>query len=243
MGAKGLKRVLAAIAVCVLSGAGAVSADIHLISVQTRSFAGTSRTRNSTEELWACPDKEYRNTGGRVMITRRDKGIIWSIDSGAGTYTERAIGNPAVSATPETSEKPHNQGYEYDPEYDWMIEDAGSQEVVSGVPCRKQVLDGDADLSERVIELWTAPDLGPALPRDARTLGYFLARTEAGPFLARWDAFKDRFVLRERVTEDPPIGPTWVQETKFTKFEAADPPAGIYNLPPGLKKQETRAER
>ncbi len=243
MGAKGTKRFLAAVAVCGLSGAGAVSADIHLVSVQTRSYAGASRTRNSTEELWACPDKEYRNTGGRVMITRRDKGIAWSIDPGAGTYTERPIGKPAVPAAPEISEKPHNQGYEYVPEYDWKIEDAGSPEVVSGVPCRKHVLDGDADLSARVIELWTAPDLGPTLPRDARTLGYFLARTETGPLLARWDALKDRFVLRERVTEDPPIGPTWVQETEFTKFEAADPPAGIYDLPPGLKKQETGAER
>ena len=105
------------------------------------------------------------------------------------------------------------------------------------------MLDGDADLSEKVIELWTAADLGPSIPRDARTLGLFLGRTEAGGLLDRWEALKGRFVLKERVVENPPIGGTSILETAFTTFESAEPPAGIYDLPAGLKKVEPGKER
>lgn len=223
------------------SGAGLAFADIHLASTQSGSYEGRAIGRTIAQEEWSCADKEWRKTDGRVRITRRDLGVSWSIDPKAGTYTETPLGKAAAPAPP-VAEKLHNDGYEYDPEFDWKLEDKGFEEA-GGVRCHKYVLDGDADLSEKVFELWVADDLGPAVQRDDRTIALFRARTGAGDLLDRWEALKGRFVLRERVTEDRPIGGDVVTETVFTTFEAVKPPDGIYDLPAGLKKVEPGEER
>ncbi len=234
------KRLTAVIG-CLLAGAGFALADLHLVSTQKRSYESSPRTRSSAQEVWARADKDRIETDGRVRIKRQDLGIVWSIDAKAGTYTETPLEKAAPAAA--DSEKLHNDGYDYIPVFDWKLEDTGLEEEVAGVRCRKHVLDGDADLSEKVIELWTAADLGPSISRDPRTIGFFLGRTEAGGLLERWEALKGRFVLKERVVENPPIGGTSILETVFTTFESAEPPAGIYDLPAGLKKVEPGEER
>jgi hypothetical protein len=231
---------LTAVLGCLLAGAGVAFADLHLVSTQTRRYESSPRTRSSTQEVWARADKDRRETDGRVRIQRQDLGLVWSIDAKAGTYTETPLGK---AAAPADVEELHNEGYDYEPVFDWKLEDTGLEEEVAGVRCRKHVLDGDADLSEKVIELWTATDLGPSIPLDPRTIGFFLGRTEAGGLLERWEALKGRFVLKERVVENPPIGGTSILETAFTTFESAEPPAGIYDLPAGLKKVEPGEER
>ena len=243
MGTSRAARLTAAIMVGLFAAAGLGAADLHLAGTQSMAWADSPRARSSSQELWAGTDKEWSKTDGRIRITRRDLGVIWSIDAKAGTYIETALAKPGASKAPAPAEKLHNEGYEYEPVFDWTFKDTGLEEAVAGVCCRKFVLDGVADLSEKAIELWTATDLGPAIPRDERTLGLFSSRSDAGAPIERWKELKGRFILRTRVTEDHPIGGTLVRETVLVKCESAAPPAGIYDLPAGLKKIEPGEER
>ena len=235
-------NLLAAAALALLAGAGPSFADLHISGAQTTSYEGRATGRNIAQEVWACADKEWRRTDGRVRITRRDLGVAWSIDTKAGTYTETSLGMASGPSALPAEEKLHDEGYEYEPEFDWRLEEKGLEDV-AGVRCRKVVLDGDADLSEKVIELWVADDLGPAVPRGERTIVLFLERSEAAGLLDRWGPLKGRFVLREKVTEDRPIGGPVVTERTVTSFESAAPPDGIYDLPSGLKKIEPGEDR
>lgn len=237
-----LADLLAAATLALLAGAGPALADLHVSGGQTRSYEGRAMGRNIAEEVWACADREWRRTDGRVRITRRDLGVAWTIDTKAGTYTETPLGKASGPQAPPAEEKLHDEGYEYEPEFDWKLEEKGFEDV-AGVRCRKVVLDGDADLSEKVIELWVADDIGPAVPRDDRTLGLFLEKSEAAGLLDRWAPLKGRFVLREKVTEDRPIGGPVVTDWTVTRIESAAPPDGIYDLPSGLKKIEPGEDR
>jgi len=231
-------RAAAVVLACLFAAAGLGAADLHLAGTQSTSWVDSPRARSSSQELWAGKDKEWSKTDGRIRITRRDLGVVWSIDTKAGTYAERALAKAGASPATAPEEKLHNDGYEYEPVFDWTFKDMGLEEDVAGIRCRKFVLDGDADLSEKVIELWAAADLGPAVPGDDRTQALLTGRTEAGALVERWKELKGLFILREKVTEDPPIGGTYVRETVLTKLESAEPPAGIYDLPSGLKKIE-----
>ena len=183
-------------------------------AIRTRPGPGAPARRSG-----GAPTRSGRRPTDRIRIKRQDLGVAWSIDTKAGTYTEAPLGKAAAPASPADVEKLHNEGYDYEPVFDWKLEDTGLEEEVAGVRCRKHVLDGDADFSEKVIEFWTAADLGPSIPARRPDLGFFLGRTEAGAFSSAGRRSRAGFVLKERVVENPPsAGPSEERPSWRTAF-------------------------
>ena len=245
---------------------------VHLTVVSPHSFADMHLARKSqllydkgfvgfsvTDEVWASENLEYRNFDHHLYIIRRDLKKLWNIDLAAKTYIEsafdpekpRRVGGPEQ---PQESEKTrgeeelqvpeeplHNEGYVYEPEYDWSIKETTEKKLICGAECRKFVIEGDADYSEETIELWVADDVPIDKQLYAQVLDLFLS-SQADSVVQRFEELRGCFVLHEKIVTDDPIAPVHTWESEVTTAKDEDPPAGIYELPPGLRKVEKTPE-
>jgi hypothetical protein len=213
-------------------------ADLHLTKEQKTTWKDHPRKFESVTEIWKTGDKEYRKFRDRIFITRRDLKKVWMIDLKTKQYTESSLEKPKPPRPRGPKEKLHNEGYDYKPDYDWIIQKTEEEKEICGLLCKKLLIDGDADFSEKIIELWITDDIGIDFNLYKDLHKYFQG-SEAFALTNKFEELKDQFILKETVRTVDPIASESISEQKYTTVEDIPAPEGIYELPDGLKKVES----
>jgi hypothetical protein len=221
-------------------GALSGAPDDHIVSEQTRTYMGNT-TPPAANEVWISDQAVWISSGRVTALLRFDLDKRFYLNPAQKRYYEEPLEgkDAAASSTPERIQE---AGWNYVPDYDWVLHDTGDEKAIEGRACRRLTLEGDADYAEEVREYWVSRDVPIDLDRYYRLLtkrelrGGLLAIYEKTPLL------RQGFILESRTTTENPIAPTMIWMNKVMKLERADPPAGIYEVPPGFKKVNTLRE-
>jgi hypothetical protein len=236
------KTGLALLAALGLLAAGETArADDHVASELRRTYMGRSFPAQ-TSEAWVSPDRTYLREGGIVIITRLDLQKRWILVPSRKTYLEEPVNSPPPGWKPAAAPRIQEYGFDYEPVYEWSVDEASEQTAVNGIPCRKIVVRGEAEYAEEVREMWVATEV----PIDAkayyeRVVKPFLDESWLRIFQSRADLRKG-IVVKSRITSEPAIAPPSVTEIIVTKMERAQPPGGTYEIPEGFRRVSTRSE-
>ena len=234
-----MRKTIAAVLLFVLGdGRPAVpaSADDHILAESRRTYMGRTYPPQ-TSEVWIAADKVYARAGAVTTIDRYDLGKRWLLNTRTMKYLEEAIGAPAApEGENEGPARVQELGWSYVPAYVWTGSMTGEEKIIDGRACVKAVLTGIAEYAEETREIWLAKDV----PIDAgryfqRLIAPGLDGTLARVY-AKNRALRDRLPIRAVITQEPPIAGRTVWENVMTKIEKAQPPAGIYDVPAGLRQ-------
>ena len=238
---KGIAKRAAGAMVLVLAGVAAAGADDHVASELKRSYMGRTYPAQPSE-VWLGADRTYVREGAVVVITRTDLGKRWVILPGRKKYLEEPLTAAPEKEGPAAPVRLQEYGFDYEPAYEWSFHETGETATVGGLRCRKYVARGDAEYAEEVREMWVAE----SPPIDAKAYFERVVKPGLDPAWLRiyqgHGPLKRGLVMRSVTTTEPAIAPTMMIEILVTKLETLPPPAGIYDLPGGLRKVTTRAE-
>jgi hypothetical protein len=201
-------------------------------------FIFMASTQTTIAEYWITDDKTYEKRGTRVMISRKDRGVRWVIDTQKGTYSETRLTSPAKNET--RLEDIHTAGFSYEPEFAWTVADSAEASTINGRACRLTVATGTDDFAEMTLKLWLCHTDRPALERKANGSVLDIARfryqnpvTFATELLSKRP---DILLMSLEATVEPPISSTMAHRVVVRTIENAVPPAGIFDLPSGIQK-------
>lgn len=219
--------------------------DIHLVLETSRAYMDHSI--KYTDEYWLTDNKVYQKRNHRVFITRKDLGLIWSIDSRKKTYSERKIEIPSdlEKDSEEKSEKKevqkadiHSLGFHYEPEYDWEIKETDEVKDINDISCRLFIAEGDADFSEINMKFCISTE--SEFPGAAELHDFILEQLEGDieqePVLETLKKYDNSFPVNQEKTVERAIAATLRYEINLIMLEMAEAPEGIYDLPPDLEK-------
>jgi hypothetical protein len=227
--------LLAWLAAALPAAAPPPSPDLHV--VVGSEFVYMARTRPLRQDWWLGEKRRAVAADGRLTITREDLGVVWRIDTKAGTYTETPRPAAAGPAGPPPFDI-HTAGYSWEPEFDWSVRETGREATVAGRPCREFSARGQADYSDTTVTFWGCTPLSPGLPSPTDVVTALL-RNDSTLRMIRETAEKRGFwVLQAEETTEPAIAPTLIMRVKVETLEAAPAPAGTFELSPSLKKAE-----
>jgi hypothetical protein len=210
------------------------SDDLHV--VVGSEFVYMARTRPLRQDWWLGEKRRAVAADGRLTITREDLGVVWRIDTKAGTYTETP--RPAPGAAPD-GPPPfdiHTAGYTWEPEFDWSVRETGREATIAGRPCREFGADGQADYSDTTATFWGCTPLSPGLPSPTEVVTAQLRNASTIRMIREWAARQGLWVLQVEESTEPAIAPTLVMRVKVEVLESAPAPAGTFELSPSLKK-------
>lgn len=221
------------------------AADDHLTWSMKRTYMGRTYPPQ-TSEIWIAEVKTHVREGAVITITRQDLGKKWILNQRTKKYMEEPLAaapaSPAAQPPKEEKFRIQEYGWDYLPVYEWNARETGETAVIDGRTCAKIVLTGEADYASEIRELWVAKDI----PIDqARYFSRVLEpNLESGlkSIYQAIPALKAGLTVKTLTTMERPIGNAIVYETVLTKAEAAEPPAGIFDLPPDYKLAKTREE-
>jgi len=231
--------MLAVIFAC-LAGSAASPGPPDLHVVIRSEFVYMAMTRSLSQEWWLSEGKSSATQGDRVTIVREDLGVTWRVSPKAGTYTEvKRAPNAAAPAGPPVTQAVdiHTAGYDWEAAYDWDVKPSGKTATLAGRPCREFVATGDADFAEADVSFWACdPALGATRsPTDLVANGL---RGESTKRMILDTLAKNggAWLLAAEERQEPAIAPTMVMRVRVETVEAAQAPAGTFDLPPGVKK-------
>ena len=227
--------------VCVLLAAVSGRADDHVVSELRRSYMGRTYPAQPSE-VWLGADRTYVRDGAVVIITRTDLGKRWTVLPGRKKYLEEPLPVPVKDKGPAAPVRLQEYGFDYEPRYEWTVRETADSATLGGLACRKYVVRGDAEYAEEVREMWVTE----SPPIDAKAYFERVVKPGLDPAWAKiyehHGALRRGLVMKSVTATEPAIAPTTVVEVLVTKLETSAPPAGIYDLPSGLRKVATRAE-
>lgn len=210
--------------------------DVHIVKEIRRFSERSSETVSYSVDTWLSIDREYRASNHKILIKRYDLNRRWYIDMQSRTFAESPLD---VTVKPKTEEKLHNEGFHYEPEYEWELRDGNKEEIIGGMKCRQFILDGDADFSEKLIEIWVTDSL--SVKEEYREIvAEYLRRSEAHSIMSGFSELSGKFIIYERTTTKIPIVPRFSVESRIERLEEVASPPGIYELPNGLQKAGSR---
>jgi hypothetical protein len=218
---------------CLSSIASIASADIHLIKTMRMEYGGYPRPALPPIEIWLSPTCGHIIYKNKITIAHYDRGVKWIVDLNDSTYKEIPIEPDADEK--ETEEKLHNQGFVYEPEFNWILQTTDEDTVLCGAPCKKFIVEGDADYAEKIIEIWAAEDIGIELNVNEKSLHYFQGQ-EMADLIDQFQELKGLNIMLEKSTSEEAIAQIRILTIEIIKLEDAVPPDGIYQLPHGLKR-------
>jgi hypothetical protein len=232
------KLLFALCAILLMTTIHSSFADVHMITATNKTYAGYPLGKELRLEVWLSEDSECIITAKFMTIKRYDLNKIWRLDLNDSTYKESFIEKKDNEPAEENAEEElHNEGYVYEPVFDWIIKDTGEVKKMCGIPCRKLLLDGDADYAEHIMELWVADDLRTKTDINDQSLRFFRGH-KATEIYEDIPELEGLFIMYEHSVLDRAIGKRAVSDTEVIVLEDVDPPAGIYELPYGFKKTE-----
>ncbi len=218
---------------CVLAIAIPSFADIHLVRSMHWEYGGYPQGEEMLLDVWLSGTAERRMYKNNIIIHQFEKDIRWTIDAIATTFKESPIEAEAEEEVSE--EKLHNEGFVYEPVFDWTLQEMDQDTILCGIPCKKYILDGDADYAEKIVEIWAADNIGSYVNVHEKSLHYLQGR-ETAEVIDQFPELKERIVLYEKTTSEAAISPTKVIIVEIILLENTTPPHGMYELPQGLKR-------
>lgn len=210
------------------------SGDLHV--VVGSEFVYMARTRPVRQDWWLGEKRRAVAADGRLTITREDLGIVWRIDTKAGTYTETPRPASGAAAAGPPPFDIHTAGYSWEPEFDWDVKETGRQATIAGRPCREFSASGQADYSETTATFWGCTPLSPGLPSPTEIVTAQLRNDSTIRMIRDTAAMQGFWVLQADETTEPAIAPTLIMRVKVEVLEASTAPTGTFELSPSLKK-------
>ena len=208
--------------------------DLHVVVASE--FVYMARTRPIRQDWWLGEKRRAVAADGRLTVTREDLGLVWRIDTKAGTYTETPRPAPGAAPAGPPAFDIHTAGYSWEPEFEWNLRETGRQATIAGRPCREFSASGQADYSETTVSFWACTPLSPALPSPTEIVTAQLRNDSTIRMVRETAARQGLWVLQAEETTEPPIAPTLLMRIKVETLETGPAPAGTYDLSPTLKK-------
>lgn len=217
-----------------------LAADDHIVEESTRTYMGRT-TPPMISEIWIGENKMCYKGRSFNFIYRYDLKKRYTLNLRNKKYLEEPL---EESSKPDEKEKVRIQtlGFDYMPVYDWVVTKTDEEKTIDGHVCRLYILEGDADYAEEKRELWIAQDVPVDLGR------YYEFAVKSGldeewlKIYEKNPELKHSVTLESQTITEHPIAPTMTWKSKITKIESAEPPEGLYELPEGFQKVETREE-
>jgi hypothetical protein len=206
--------------------------DNHVFFEQTVSLRGHVRPK-TLSETWYSENQAYFNSRFLVTIYRRDLQKKWTISPTRKRYLEESLipGSQDEKSQESPSKIPIREiGWDYEPQYDWIIEKTREKQVINGWECQEVIAEGDADYGEETMELWMSKDV----PIDIKRYNSWTRsdKAEWESILKALPELEGLFMVKSVQT----VGNRTYHEKTVTKAEVAVPPQGIYELPQGLER-------
>jgi hypothetical protein len=237
---KGFYLVL--VVIIFVTGCFTVFGDDYILEESNRSYMGYTYPKKVSES-WITDNKVYVKTSRFISITRYDLKKKWIILPEQKRYFEEPIDwpvQPDKNKDTQSKQSIHEVGWDYIPQFDWIIEKTDQKEDINGRECQKIIADGDADYEEKTIEIWVSKDAPINIERfNNMTL---LANEEWKNIFQTSPELKKLFIVKTKHTIVNDIAPTMYYEETITKAETAAPPQNIYELPEGLEKVNSLRE-
>lgn len=208
--------------------------DLHFVVASE--FVYMARTRPTRQDWWLGEKRRAVAIDGRLTITREDLGVVWRIDTKAGTYTETPRPAPGAAAEGPAPFDIHTAGYDWEPEFEWRVRKTGREATMAGRPCREFSANGQADYSDTSVTFWGCTPLSPDLPSPTEVVTAPLRNESTVRMIRDAAAREGLWVLQIEETTEPAIAPTMTMRIKVDLLEAASAPAGTFELSPSLKK-------
>ena len=217
-----------------------LAADDHIVEERTRTYMGRT-TPPSATEMWIGENMRCYKGRSFTLIHRYDLKKRFIINHRNKKYMEEPI---KESSEPAEKEKARIQtlGFDYQPVFDWVVSKTDKEKIIDGIPCRLYIFEGDADYAEEKRELWIAQDVSIDLDRYYRLIVEPDLDEEWSKVYEKNPELKHSIALESQIFTENAIAPTMTWNIKVTKIESAGPPEGLYELPEGFQKVETREE-
>jgi len=219
-----------------------VFGDDHILVEGTRSFMGHTFPKK-VSETWITDNKVYGKTSRFITITRYDLKKKWIILPEQNRYFEEPIEwpiQPDKNKDTPSKQNIHEVGWDYIPQFDWIIEKTDQKQDINGWTCQKIIADGDADYEEKTIEIWASKDAPINIERFNNMTQ--LDNEEWKNIFETLPELKKLFIVKTKHTNVNDIAPTMYYENTIIKAETADPPQNIYELAEGLEKVNSLKE-
>lgn len=217
------------------------AADDHVVSELKRTYMGRTYPAQASE-VWVGADRTFVREGSVIIITRHDLRKRWVVLSGRKKYLEEPLAASPEKKEPAKPARIQEYGFDYQPVYEWTVQETPETATLGGLSCRKITARGEAEYASEVREIWVAA----APPIDIKAYYEKIVKPNLDE---RWlkiyqgnEDLRKGLLMKSRITTEPAIAPTTVVELAVTKIERTKPPDGIYEVPAGLRKVMTRAE-
>lgn len=221
-------------------------AGLHFVIERDFIYMASTNTMNT--EQWIAGDRMYQKRGNRVVITRKDLGVRWTVDTTSKTYRETPLdegdnpGGQGRASTPAAVPPPAGDlrvaGFTYDPVYDWTVTETGETQTINGLSCSQLTALGDADYSESKLSFWICPPAGSWASGFPNTAVLDWIRSDNIRRMLEDQLAKRGNPILMSVEEntEPAIAPTTIFRIRIKILESAPVPAGLFDLPPGIQK-------
>jgi len=206
-----------------------------------REFVFMSSSRVTRIEQWFAGDRKWEKRGGSTVVTRRDLGVRWVIDENGKTYTEVSLREESAPPPVPASDL-RVAGFNYEPVFDWTVSESGKTRMIQGRSCSELRVDGDADYAETSFSFWLCPRGERDPSPDANASLLELARNPSVRDFASAQLRQrgDPLLMMIEERTEPAISPVMVTSLRIAALESAVPPPGLFELPPGVKKEAPR---
>ncbi len=213
-----------------------------------REFVYMASTRTLRSEQWIAGDKAYQKRGDVVVITRKDLGVRWMVDSAGKTYTEQPLKDaPTTADQANTSgaivnstvpEDLRMAGFRYEPDYAWTVSETSETRDINGRSCRRLTAAGDADYAETSLTLWLCPRGESDRAGSSNPAVLDQIRSDSIRKLVEEQLAKrgNPILMSFEENTEPAIAATTIARIRIKVLESAPIPAGIFDLPPGVQK-------
>jgi len=232
--------------------ASELAADVHIVAKSSYKWFG--REYPSRIEAWISADKDSIQKSYETVIVRRDLGLRWRLNPAKKIYVESLLSQGSSAPSPQMkSQKPETEkksddlrfiGHDYQPEYEWSVQELNESATLLGFSCKVFLIKGEADFSHVEIKLWVFPK--------GKSEG--LSTVEEVFNASRWDnegieqilkimaGYPDGGLIKLQQTGDPAIGTIRTLDAEVKTWEKKNPPPGIYEIPEGYKKEEGKKQ-
>lgn len=215
-------------------------ADDHIVEERTRTYMGRTTPPTKTE-MWIGENKRCYQGSSFTLIHRYDLKKRYIINLRNKKYMEEPV--EELSKPPEKEEtRIQTLGFSYQPIFDWIVTKTDKEKIIDGLTCRLYILEGDADYAEEKRELWVTQDVPIDLDRYYKLIVEPDLDEEWSKIYEKNPELKNSIALESQIITENAIAPTMTWNTRITKIESAEPPEGIYGLPEGFQRVETREE-
>lgn len=229
-----------------------VKADVYLKQKShTDAFKVMGRTQPAKDEIvvmWLGKDKGRVDQGEKMStIIRLDKNIMYVIDHSKKTYTEIPFSdlNDIISSSLEKSNLSKEEQAEAKKymgfaksmmKVEVKVNDTGETKKIKSWNCRKYLMTTKIMMTSSTSEIWATEDI-KINANLFRTLSFSLMAKQPGFDKAFEEMKKIKGVSVLTTSTSSVMGAKVKSTQELLEVKEAAPPAGIYDVPSGYKKE------